>query len=619
MPRSIRKRQGSLPDREAIARRYTRPSILSQIRRLQPGDHLCLLYRSREEQLAWVIPFLAEGLKRGEPCLCLADETTAGQIGEGLKGAGVALEALPKDQFQVLSQREIYLREGRFDPEAVIARLQEKAASALKAGYAALRLTAEMGWLLASPEDGSRLLEYEAGLSHFTSQHAVLALCQYPESKFDTQRRLEVISAHPRVIWGEDILENFYALPSEKPETRKGAPELLYQTMLFHLMEKKRLTQQLATVEGRIQDDRLALLNLVEDLTASERAVRAQKELTDRILASTPNAVLVVDKGGRLVLANRAFYEFFPVKSDEAEGRPLAEILPIAGLPEAIAETTDSKKPQLSLEFKYKAASGEKILVSQITPMWQGEEVLVILRDVTLERAMQEQLYHTAALASIGELAAGVAHEVNNPLTSILGFSELLLAADLPEEAKKQLTIIQGNAQRAAKVVRNLLTFARRHPPEKRALNLNEVIQHELEMRSYQLRVSNIQVITELAPGLPSVMADLQQFEQVFLNIITNAEQAMREAHGGGTLTVKSEVRGDKIRLSLADDGPGILRENLNRIFDPFFTTKGPGKGTGLGLSICHGIVTEHGGRIYAESEVGKGATFFVELPLKEK
>jgi signal transduction histidine kinase len=165
-------------------------------------------------------------------------------------------------------------------------------------------------------------------------------------------------------------------------------------------------------------------------------------------------------------------------------------------------------------------------------------------------------------------------------------------------------------------VVKGLLTFARKHTPVKQLVNINGIIEKVLELRAYEQRVSNIQVNTRFAANLPEIMADYFQLQQVFLNIIINAEHFMIEAHNRGTLTITTERTGDILKTSFADDGPGISKENLGHLFDPFFTTKEVGKGTGLGLSICHGIITEHGGRIYAKSKLSKGATLVVELPI---
>ena len=241
-----------------------------------------------------------------------------------------------------------------------------------------------------------------------------------------------------------------------------------------------------------------------------------------------------------------------------------------------------------------------------------------ITENITERKKMEEQLILTNRLTSLGELTSGIAHELNNPLTSVIGFSNMLLERDLPEDVKEDLEVINREAHRTAQVVGNLLTFARENPQEKRQVDLNKTIQTVLELRVYGQRINNIEINAQFAPDLPEIMADGFQLQQVFLNIIINAEHFMTEAHGRGTLTITTERVRNVVRACFADDGPGIAQENLERLFDPFFTTKEVGKGTGLGLSICHVIVAEHGGRIYAESELGKGATFIVELPINK-
>ena len=229
---------------------------------------------------------------------------------------------------------------------------------------------------------------------------------------------------------------------------------------------------------------------------------------------------------------------------------------------------------------------------------------------------MQERFYLTDRLASVGEMAAGIAHELNNPLTGVVALSQLLLESGVPDEIKEDLEAISSEGQRAANVIRNLLSFARSHTMSAEPIEINAIINQVLSLRAYEHRVNNIVANTHLAPNLPVIVADRFQMQQVFLNIVLNAEQAMTEFKGGGNLTITTEQLGGIIKISFADDGPGILPEIMNRIFDPFFTTKEVGKGTGLGLSICYGIVTSQGGRIYAESQPGKGATFIIELPV---
>jgi len=243
-------------------------------------------------------------------------------------------------------------------------------------------------------------------------------------------------------------------------------------------------------------------------------------------------------------------------------------------------------------------------------------EIVGVARDITERKKMEEQLIMQDRLASIGQLTSGLAHELNNPLTGVISLSDLLLQRELPEDIRQDVKIINDEAQRTANIVKNLLTFARKQPQAKQLTNINDCIQKVLELRAYEQKVNNIQVNFRFAPDLPLIMGNSSQLQQVFFNIVINAEFFMLEAHGKGTLTVTTEKAGNSVRALFADDGPGIPRENMRHLFTPFFTTKEVGKGTGLSLSICLGIITEHDGRIWAESEPGKGTTFIIELPI---
>ena len=247
------------------------------------------------------------------------------------------------------------------------------------------------------------------------------------------------------------------------------------------------------------------------------------------------------------------------------------------------------------------------------------ELVLISLQEVTDERLMHERLLQSEKMASIGQLVSGVAHELNNPLTGIMGFAQLLLSREeLPESLHREIATIFDEAERAARIVQNLLSFARRRRAEKERVDLNELVERVLELRSYDLRVHNIEPRARLSRALGPVLADPHQIQQVLLNVIRNAEHAIRERGGHGTITITTSQSGRFARLVVADDGRGIAPENVRRIFDPFFTTKPPGEGTGLGLTIVYGILEEHGGHVNVESKLGKGATFQFELPLAD-
>jgi two-component system NtrC family sensor kinase len=245
--------------------------------------------------------------------------------------------------------------------------------------------------------------------------------------------------------------------------------------------------------------------------------------------------------------------------------------------------------------------------------------VVHTVRDTTDDKVLRLQLLQTEKLAAIGELVSGVAHELNNPLTSVMGYAQLLQAADVTPQIRDDLRTIYQEAQRSAKIIENLLTFARKETAEKQYTDVNQVLKDTLKLRAYQLKVDDVELSRQLDENLPWTMAAPHQLQQVFLNLINNAHQAVMASLGQRCLTLRTETDAKVIRVLVIDNGPGIPEDHLGKIFDPFFTTKDVGQGTGLGLSIAFGIVQEHNGRIWAESEPDKGTTFIVELPIIER
>jgi two-component system NtrC family sensor kinase len=355
---------------------------------------------------------------------------------------------------------------------------------------------------------------------------------------------------------------------------------------------------------------------------------RKQMEELYTALASSSIVGVYIVQDGRLQFVNPSFQRETGLSEHDLLGTdPLAIVHPEdRGMVRQKAVKMLKGESSLPYEFRlvdtYENLKSAMEVVTSVN--YKGKRaVLGCSMDITerkqvaeRDKELQQELYLSSRLASVGELAAVVAHEINNPLTGILGFSQRLLRKSTDEEISRDLERIHSEAQRAAKVVQNLLTFARRREPEKEYSDINDILQKALELRAYELKTSNIEVATDFTPDLPRVMVDFRQIQEVFLNIILNAEQVMTEANRGGKLTIKTREIKDHIRVSFTDDGPGIPAEHLDKLFDPFFTTRGERGGTGLGLSVCHGIVTEHGGRVYAKSKPGQGTTFFVQLPL---
>ncbi len=360
------------------------------------------------------------------------------------------------------------------------------------------------------------------------------------------------------------------------------------------------------------------LTGFVRDISGRKRTEELQR-LQAEVLGMAVESIDLHDFDGNFIYVNQAAYishgytkeEFLKTnvyRLDTPESSRLA--------PMRMKELLEKGRGVFEISHFHKDGSIMHLEIhTAIVELGGRKLIMTVAHDTTERKKMQEQLVMQDRLASIGQLVSGVAHELNNPLTIVIGFSDILLQKELPEDVKGDLRLINNEALRTAEIVRNLLTFARGRAGEKQAININESIQTVLQLRAHQQEVNNIKTNTCFAPDLPRVMGNNSQLQQVFFNIILNAEQAMLEAHDKGTLAITTERAGDFIRATFTDDGPGMSAETLQRLFTPFFTTKEVGKGTGLGLSISQGIVSEHGGRIWAESSPGRGATFFVELP----
>ena len=255
---------------------------------------------------------------------------------------------------------------------------------------------------------------------------------------------------------------------------------------------------------------------------------------------------------------------------------------------------------------------------NQMTKNLQGSHAELRKTLQTLKNT-QAQLIQSEKLSAVGEFVAGIAHELNNPLTSVIGFGELLRQTNLDNKQGNFVNCIVKSSERCHKIVQGLLSFARQAPPERKPLKLNEAVGSVLELMTYEMRTSNISVETQVPDNLPYVMGDPHQLQQVFLNILNNSRQALEERGLNGRITISLEGTETHVRLTFSDNGPGIPPDNLAKIFDPFFTTKPVGKGTGLGLSLCYGIIKEHGGAIRAENGIRGGAIFTIELPICPK
>jgi signal transduction histidine kinase/ActR/RegA family two-component response regulator len=361
--------------------------------------------------------------------------------------------------------------------------------------------------------------------------------------------------------------------------------------------------------------------------TPKEAEDRLEAELRG-LMDSIESGVLLVDTDGIICAASDRLAQILNI-----EGKPLMEMGTVKAMVESLAPRL--KRPEeTAARWLQRLTQGDeagwdefelvrparKVIERFFRPLFarSGARLgwLEIYRDITGQRIIQSKLLQREKMAGLGQLVSGIAHELNNPLTSIQGYAQLLLSRRSGDERTADAQRISEEAERAGRIVKNLLLFARETKPERRAVDLNEVVERTLALRSYELKIENIQVDLDPAPDLPPTLADAAQLQQAVLNLIVNAEQAIQQGRGRGRIAIRTRrLAGDRIALEIADDGPGIPHEIFSRIFDPFFTTKPAGVGTGLGLSIVYGIVQEHGGEVSVDSLPGQGAKLTVELP----
>jgi len=369
-------------------------------------------------------------------------------------------------------------------------------------------------------------------------------------------------------------------------------------------------------------------VSIGEDITERmemEVALRHSAEGYRRAI-ETPNSFVVeLDREGGITLFNRFAEELTGYARGEVTGKSWFEVF-----------IPPDRREDIRKVFERVKAAGEPLTYENTIVTKDGRELLLLWTnsrirddaenvvgtlsygiDVTQQRKLEKQLAQSEKMSALGQLISGVAHELNNPLTGVIGYSQLLSGIDCDGEVGRMVNIICREAERCHKIVDSLLQFAREYDQEKEYTQINDIIESTLSLKRYQLYVDNVQLELNLSEDIPETVVDPHQIQQVFMNIINNAHQAMVEHAGQGKLAVETELKDDMIVIRFLDTGPGIPEENMERIFDPFFTTKALGKGTGLGLSICHGIVEKHGGSIYAETEADNGATFVVELPLE--
>jgi PAS domain S-box-containing protein len=418
-------------------------------------------------------------------------------------------------------------------------------------------------------------------------------------------------------------LSSFHVVPPE-PKASQEVLDIINQgKMVSQTVPKKRKDGRTIICDCRLsplfdEEGKIcAYIDVQRDITEQkdvEAKLQAQRQLIESILSTMLEGVLVVDAADRVILANESAHRIFHRGKNAIKTKLLKDIIPVESLLKLYNNVKLEKQRNNNLEFRYRVHNTDKIIACGAVRM-DEERTLLTFSDVSRESEEREKLYLTDRLASIGEMAVGLAHELNNPLTGILSLSQLLIDSDVSPESKEDLQCINSEAKRAANIVKNVLLFTRNNNYENGQASVNEVIRDVLRLREYEEKASNISVVTNLQEDLPAVQIDQFQLQQVFLNVILNAEAAIKEVPRPGILTINTARTDSYVDVAISDNGCGIKKNVLPRIFDPFFTTKEIGKGTGLGLSICYGIISKHGGKMLVSTRVNQGTTFTVRIP----
>jgi PAS domain S-box-containing protein len=425
-----------------------------------------------------------------------------------------------------------------------------------------------------------------------------------------------------------DVSTHLYPAPESRERflralTKRGVLRNYEETLrrrdgtLLHTLQN---ISGVRDARGRIVQIRGLMLDVTEQKTYQSQLQR-ERDFNQKILNTTQSMILVLDTAGLISYANRRCYEA-GYQEEELIGHRLMDWVDTTHREEfeAALETTAHGHQVENIELPVRRSDGSMGHFSiSLSPMRDEQNtvnsVVVVMTDITDAALLHAKLAHSEKMATIGRLVSGVAHEVNNPLAAILGFTDLLLENPaVPESAREDLQVILQETQRTKDIVQDLLSFARQRPVQRELVQLNTVLRQTIKLRSYDFASHGVEVTENFEDGLAPALGDAQQLQQVFLNILNNAYDAVQESGQRGHIAISTKRNGESLEVAISDNGTGIT--DSQRIFDPFYTTKQVGKGTGLGLSICYGIVRAHGGEIQCwNNEAASGSTFLVRVP----
>jgi PAS domain S-box-containing protein len=500
-------------------------------------------------------------------------------------------------------------------------------------------------WLQAVVEDGGVTDVIGWARDVTEQQESEMRFTQFVESLgtgvFFSTADGQLLDANPALIrmWGYESLEDLrtqnirdlYADPAQRKQLVRDTAasgsvqdrEITYRRKDGSLMHGRASALAIRDHSGKLVRFQGTIVD-VTDRFEIERKLHREREFSRRLIACFPDLIVVLDREGRFTFVSERIKDILGVPPEDYLGKQLGQRVEPADqakLAEMSRNIISGRDALAQVEIRARHADGTwKTLRISASPLFDEDGSITGIvssgLDVTESRLIEQQLVLKEKFASMGEMLTGAAHELNNPLTAILGVSDLLRENAADAATRRRAELILNQARRAAAIVQNLLAFSRPALQSRSKLSLPEVVRQALQAHQAVLDQKHILVKVEAPENLPPVEGDRKLLSQVFANIVTNAEQSISAARDGGSVTISLSRQGDCLRVSFADDGPGIAPENIGKIFDPFFTTSRPGGNSGLGLTICMAVVKDHGGTIEVESTPGSGATFHVIVPL---
>jgi PAS domain S-box-containing protein len=474
-------------------------------------------------------------------------------------------------------------------------------------------------------------MNYRELIDHL--DHAVFTISLEGEIRVANRCLAEILGTSFKDLIGHTLSE-FVAEPT-LAQVRDSIPEFLKEGSWFGRVPAK-LRKDGSTrifdcwLQLQKDDEQTSVTGWARDVTERieiEHRLHQEQEFVRQLVASFPDMISVLDREGRVTFTSPRIKDVLGYPAEQLVGEEFGTAIHRDDLPaikEMFRKLVTGETGSVLCEYRTLHRDGTwRILRASASPLFDSQHkisgVVASIRDVTEAKNTEKQLLQKEKMAAMGEMMSGVAHELNNPLTAIIGISDLLLEKATDESSKRQMGLVLKQARRAASIVQNLLSFARPSNLVSKRLRIEDVLRGVTTTQELVLKPKNIDIAVAIESPLPAVQGDSKLLQQVFLNVIANAEQAILAAKPSGKITITIKPQDGKVAVTILDDGPGIPAANLGKIFDPFFTTRRTAGGTGLGLTICAAIVKEHGGTIEVQSAAGSGAEFTVLLPAFEE